>query len=149
MIGVKLYTIQVIKIGRKWIQVKIQGSNYWFKGQVLINQYTLHFEVGQVYKVYALLENKSDGFGSKYEMQVIELHESELQRYWVATKGIEYLQEQERQAIETIREIAKQNGFDNIAVERLKKLGVLEKYQDEIKQYEIKYKGFLAVLERN
>lgn len=138
MSKIKLYTIQVDKVGRKWIQAMIQGTNYWFKGQVLINDYTRHFQIGQIYQVLGVLENKGNSYGSKFEMTVMGLPDAEYQRYLEAIKGIEYLKEQEKQIIKDIRENFKRSKMLNsVQVSKLKQLGVFEKYREEIVKMEV------------
>lgn len=129
----KLFNIKVEKIGRKWIQAKIQGQNYWYKGQVLINEFTQHFQIGQVYQVYGVLENKGSSYGSKFEMEVKGLTEEEVYRY-NSEKAEEYRkQKEEEKAIYWIRENYKRNDYIyEQGVRALRQLGVYEKYEEEI-----------------
>ena len=68
------------KLGRKWIQAKIQGQNYWYNGQVLINGFTQHFQVGQIYHGYIYEKGvrtlQQLGVYESYREEIVKMTES-------------------------------------------------------------------------
>ncbi len=136
MQNAKLFTIKVEKMGRKWIQAKIQGQNYWYSGQVLINELTMNFKDNEEHQLYGILENKGNSYGSKFELTPVGLTDEEFKNYQKAEE-MKYKAEQakvaEEKAIYWIRKNFKDNGYIyKSGVNSLMDLNVYSKYKDEI-----------------
>ena len=140
MQDVKLFTIKVEKMGRKWIQAKIQGKDYWFGGQVLINEFTKNFKEDEVHQLYGILDNKGNSYGAKFELTPVGLTEEEFMNYRKAEE-MKYKAEQakaaEEKAIYWIRKNFKDNGYIyKNGVDTLREIGVYVKYNAEIRDME-------------
>jgi len=60
------YNIEVIKIGRKWIDVSVSGKVSNYNAQLLINEITETLTAGDKAEIECKFENKSSGYGKKY-----------------------------------------------------------------------------------
>ncbi len=104
-----MYKATIEKVGRKWIQVKVQGKISSYKAKVLINEISKNWGVGQTVEFDADVEQK----GFSYEFTPIDLKKvkeerkrAEVARWWgyivanyndgkgyIYQKGVEKLEE--------------------------------------------------------
>jgi len=60
-----MYTMEIVKIGRKWIDIIVTGKNNSYNAQLLIDDTTRGYAVGDTHTVRCRYESKSSGYGRK------------------------------------------------------------------------------------
>jgi hypothetical protein len=128
--NISSFTINIISKGRKWYQVKIQGQGYWYDGQVLINEFSQHYQQGKAYRVRGVLTTQVTKYGKKFDITPTEFDETDVQVFEAEKKKRDEI----NKALYWIRENYKKGFVYQKGIDVLIMNDVFETYRTEINE---------------